>query len=299
MSLRQLKQAEAALYDDDDNLSEDEIVISEKAEEQTTIDQSGTWTEVPAAKRPVSRQRSSDRLLSVSQTITSPKSSQIQLGSHSSSSPYLGTVEETGVSAISGIASNGDRVDLKENSVSIGEQALDTNQQKIEINASVIGGLMQGFAGTQSLLLRDAQYHRLKLIGLTEKRAKLLDGEMSAIDYQPRTKLRIIDARPLISAKGNVLMGKGHEVIDRLGGARCTSMEYAGIANIHGVKDSYTAMRKACAAASCTGRSAYDNWLPELHESRWLQHIGSIMFAATCTAVNLNNGDPGNLKFEY
>jgi hypothetical protein len=295
LSLRHMKQAEADLLGDDGNSSEDEFENCQKAEERVSVDQSGTWTEVPALKKRVSRQRSIDQLNLASPTMISPSSSNVQLGSNPTSSPPLkpdlSMMDE--LSSTSAVDFYNEKEESRGNLMQISDQISVLNRDKPEVNASVIGGLMQGFAGTQSLVLRDAQYHRLKLIGLTEKRAKLSEDLKSVIDYQPRTKLRIIDARPLISAKGNVLMGKGHEVIDRLGGARCTSMEYAGIANIHGVKDSYSAMRKACAAASCVGRSVYENWLPELHESRWLQHIGSIMFAATCTAVNLNNGDPG------
>lgn len=91
-----------------------------------------------------------------------------------------------------------------------------------------IGGLMQGFRGTQSIVLRDGQYHKAKSMLHKKIDAKGL------LTFQRRTKLRVVDCRPLLNAKGNVLMGKGHEVIDRLGGSRCTSVEFANIANIHG-----------------------------------------------------------------
>lgn len=91
-----------------------------------------------------------------------------------------------------------------------------------------IGGLMQGFRGTQSVMLRDKEYHRAK-----SQLHKRIDTK-GLLTLQRRTKLRVIDCRPLLNAKGNVLMGKGHEVIDRLGGSKCTSVEFANIANIHG-----------------------------------------------------------------
>lgn len=110
-----------------------------------------------------------------------------------------------------------------------------------------LGGLMQGFRGTQSIALRDSEYLREK-----QNLHKQLDSS-GMLSFHRRTKLRVVDCRPLISAKGNVLMGKGHEVIDRLGGAKCTSVEFAGIANIHAVRESYIAMRRACYAASKLG----------------------------------------------
>lgn len=91
-----------------------------------------------------------------------------------------------------------------------------------------IGGLMQGFRGTQSVMLRDKEYHRAK-----NQLHKCIDMK-GVLTFQRRTKLRVVDCRPLLNAKGNVLMGKGHEVIDRLGGSKCTSVEFANIANIHG-----------------------------------------------------------------
>lgn len=45
--------------------------------------------------------------------------------------------------------------------------------------------------------------------------------------------LRIVDCRPLLSAQGNRMMGKGFENIGRLGGSEQASIHFAGIGNIH------------------------------------------------------------------
>ena len=151
-----------------------------------------------------------------------------------------------------------------------------------------IGGLMQGFRGTQSIVLRGCNYHRMK-----EQLHKSIDKRGNLV-FRKRTKLRVIDCRPLISAKGNVLMGKGHEVIDRLGGSKCTSVEFAGIGNIHAVRESHYMLRRGCYAASQCGSDNNQclNWNFAIHESKWLQHISSILYAACCSAMNLQNGDP-------
>lgn len=146
-------------------------------------------------------------------------------------------------------------------------------------------------------------------------------------------KLRIIDARPYINAKGNALMGKGYEVIERLGGSRCTTLEFANIANIHVVKDSYHALRQICgvsrasssvyqtgdggchsfSASDCTaadkanihvdlthtsnssnqsGESRCDNWGAMVSETKWLQHLSSVLRGSLRCAEYLMKGDP-------
>lgn len=46
------------------------------------------------------------------------------------------------------------------------------------------------------------------------------------LQENPNAILRIIDLRPFINAKGNALMGKGHEVVARLGGIALDSVHY-------------------------------------------------------------------------
>lgn len=50
---------------------------------------------------------------------------------------------------------------------------------------------------------------------------------------RPDPVLRILDARPMVNAMGNQLLGKGSEVISRLGGEASTTLEYLNVANIH------------------------------------------------------------------
>lgn len=50
---------------------------------------------------------------------------------------------------------------------------------------------------------------------------------------RPEPLLRIMDARPMVNAMGNALMGKGSEVISRLGGETSTTLEFLSVPNIH------------------------------------------------------------------
>ena len=114
------------------------------------------------------------------------------------------------------------------------------------------------------------------------------------------------------------------------GGNRCTTLEFANIANIHAVKDSYNALRQVCS----TGRSASsvcltgdgihstfsaadtvpinqadvyvnssqssgiineikcENWGAMVHDSKWLQHLSSVLRGAVKCAEYLMKGDP-------
>jgi hypothetical protein len=153
------------------------------------------------------------------------------------------------------------------------------------------------------------------------------------INYSMRhVKLRIVDARPYINAKGNALMGKGYEVVERLGGSRCTTLEFANIANIHVVKDSYQALRQACSVCRAgvsiyqtgdvshhtfsaadstptantnvhisntnqssniqTAENKCDNWGAMVSDTKWLQHLSSVLRGGLRCAEYLAKGDP-------
>jgi hypothetical protein len=100
-------------------------------------------------------------------------------------------------------------------------------------------------------------------------------------------RLRIIDARPIMNAKGNALMGKGHEIIARLGGESCTSLSFAGIANIHAMRESYGALRQICCELTQNG-----NWLQMVHETKWLHHLSVLIRGSVHVALHLESGDP-------
>ncbi|CAE7453109.1 MTMR4, partial [Symbiodinium microadriaticum] len=100
-------------------------------------------------------------------------------------------------------------------------------------------------------------------------------------------RLRIVDARPIINAKGNALMGKGHEIIGRLGGEMCTTLSFAGIANIHVMRENYGALRQICCELT---RSC--NWFHMLQETKWLLHLSTLIKGSLVVALHLERGDP-------
>lgn len=160
-------------------------------------------------------------------------------------------------------------------------------------------GIFRGFDSIHGLKLRDKTY-----ISFRDNKLKKMDsvrmfsGERrpsapmaQAAESNSGAKIRVIDARPLLNAKGNVLMGKGHEIVDHIGGESKASVEFAGIENIHVVRQSYEMLRMACFAAAIEGeRSA--TFLIDIHNSKWMHHLSSIIFAALCAATDLSNGDP-------
>lgn len=54
------------------------------------------------------------------------------------------------------------------------------------------------------------------------------------------------------------------------------------------------ALRRACfVAAQCgSNNSLGASWHLAIHESKWMHHISSILYASLCCAINLHNGDP-------
>ena len=100
-------------------------------------------------------------------------------------------------------------------------------------------------------------------------------------------RLRIIDARSIMNAKGNALMGKGHEIIARLGGEMCTTLAFAGIENIHVMRESYGALRQICCELTRN-----TNWLQMLHETKWLLHLSTLIRGSLVVALHLERGDP-------
>lgn len=70
--------------------------------------------------------------------------------------------------------------------------------------------------------------------------------ETSTNPQQPPI-LRICDARPLLNAKANAAMGRGHETVSRLGGKDAATLEFLNMPNIHVVNDSFKALREALA----------------------------------------------------
>ena len=72
----------------------------------------------------------------------------------------------------------------------------------------------------------------------------------------------------------------------RLGGAECTTIKFANIANIHYMRDSFIALRGVCCAVD---KSQYHY---RISDSKWLQYISDLLSGAVYIAQHLERGDP-------
>ncbi|KAH8064107.1 phosphatidylinositol-3,5-bisphosphate 3-phosphatase [Aureococcus anophagefferens] len=115
--------------------------------------------------------------------------------------------------------------------------------------------------------------------------------EISAVSPKARGTgapvLRIVDCRPVLNAKANAAMGKGHEVMSRLGGKESATLEFLDIANIHGMQESFRVLREALGAPD-EGDGVYR----AVHDSRWLNHVSLLLRGAVAVADHSAGGDP-------
>ncbi|MES1907457.1 MAG: hypothetical protein MHM6MM_000569 [Cercozoa sp. M6MM] len=113
------------------------------------------------------------------------------------------------------------------------------------------------------------------LRGSTNECDGLLVGALARTTGADSASFFICDARPRINAVGNQLKGKGVEnmhVYDRYG-ARA-SLAFMDIANIHVMRRSLTALRKACEMRQ------EDTFWKAVHDSRWLHHVAGVLYGA-------------------
>jgi hypothetical protein len=86
--------------------------------------------------------------------------------------------------------------------------------------------------------------------------------------------LVIVDARPKINAQANQAVGKGYEMGKSYEDCRVIFM---GIANIHVMRKSIDALESSC--SNSLGDDV--NWLKNLDNSGWLQHVSLVLSAST------------------
>jgi hypothetical protein len=175
----------------------------------------------------------------------------------------------------------------------MGQSDVLRNSQVHKDRQALLIGIFRGFDSSHGLKLRDKTYvsnRDNRLQKMASVRINL--GQRSPwASSAPSIKIRVIDARPLLNAKGNALMGKGHEIVEHIGGNSKASVEFAGIENIHVVRHSYKMLRLACLSAALEGEQTA-TFLIDVHNSKWIHHLSSIIFAAQCAATDLSNGDP-------
>ena len=101
-------------------------------------------------------------------------------------------------------------------------------------------------------------------------------GHKDRINHPP--PMYIFDARPKLNARGNALMGKGFENVDRLnkGGAASGDADgfrliFLNIDNIHAMRNSLQGLGAAVQVGSSNNDDASEAWSEALHKTKWLQ----------------------------
>lgn len=97
------------------------------------------------------------------------------------------------------------------------------------------------------------------------------------------TRLYIIDARKPIATQGNRLKGKGVENPQHYDGAH---VEFIGIANIHKMRESITALRDLVSPQSISDGDK--NYHTRLENTRWLKHIMRVLAGSSRIAEILH-----------
>ncbi|KAK7234599.1 phosphatidylinositol-3,5-bisphosphate 3-phosphatase [Aureococcus anophagefferens] len=98
---------------------------------------------------------------------------------------------------------------------------------------------------------------------------------------------RIVDCRPVLNAKANAAMGKGHEVMSRLG-ARSPRRSSSWTSRTSTACRS----RSACAREALGAPDEGDGVYRAVHDSRWLNHVSLLLRGAVAVADHSAGGDP-------
>lgn len=99
-------------------------------------------------------------------------------------------------------------------------------------------------------------------------------------NIQNKTELHIFDARPLKSAVGNRMMGKGFEKVEHYGNCY---IHFMNIENIHHVRKSLEMLAEEAAV----GGGA--EWSKKVEDSKWLYHVKLIIHASLSIATMLED----------
>ena len=104
--------------------------------------------------------------------------------------------------------------------------------------------------------------------------------EESPADAARKPVMLILDARSRAAATANIVVGGGYEGIQGYG--RC-KIEFAGIGNIHAVRDAYTAL-----ALLCTENKVAEQ--VDILATQWYHHIQTILIGSAAMVDALENG---------
>ena len=174
-------------------------------------------------------------------------------------------------SAHSGLTGNRSENDVKSNSANVSRSSSSSSTHMLTRNAVSLPAMVP-LSLTESITLATSA----ALVDPTQPPAPPLTGTRSNAGDADSSEvkspgesisasklfLRIVDCRDLLSAQGNVIMGKGFENVSRIG--NFVSIQFEGIGNIHTMRESYRSLRVAYwkASVSMIEAGLYDMEVP-------------------------------------
>ncbi|EGC35806.1 hypothetical protein DICPUDRAFT_32762 [Dictyostelium purpureum] len=120
------------------------------------------------------------------------------------------------------------------------------------------------------------------MVGITRQKCSVDEKLVDAIRLACPTKksLYLLDARPKANAIANVAKGMGYEL-----NYNC-DIEFLGIANIHSMRDSINKLE------SFVQSNNDENWLSGLNETKWLDHVRTVLLGVSRACLLINYGHP-------
>ncbi|KAF2073592.1 hypothetical protein CYY_005109 [Polysphondylium violaceum] len=120
------------------------------------------------------------------------------------------------------------------------------------------------------------------MVGITRQKCSVDEKLVDSIRLASPTnkQLYLLDARPKANAIANVAKGMGYEL-----NYNC-EIEFLGIANIHSMRDSINKLEAFCQSNND------ENWLSGLDQTKWLDHLRTVLLGASRAVELMNQGHP-------
>eukprot|EP01132_Coremiostelium_polycephalum_P005536 gene5536-6895_t len=121
------------------------------------------------------------------------------------------------------------------------------------------------------------------MVGITRQKCTVDEKLVNKIrDASPsKQTLYLLDARPKANAIANVAKGMGYEL-----NYNC-NIEFLGIANIHSMRDSINKLESFCHQSNHT-----ENWLSGLEQTKWFDHLQTVIIGARRIAELITQEHP-------
>jgi hypothetical protein len=126
------------------------------------------------------------------------------------------------------------------------------------------------------------------MVGLRQSRSVADERLMAAIKKcgtNSTKPLYFVDCRPQTSAFANLAIGGGFESSQNYGGSHM----FMGVENIHAVRESLRRVFELC-RSTAMNRDHASGWYSQLENTRWLEHIRSLLSAGSRCARIIEEG---------